>query len=116
MLRMDLAAGQSTDGNSDGNALGGGDSPRSGVFWGRDGEGEDLGSLLISASAGEGRGGAGEHGAREQMLCRDLGPEGGGGWGHPWGPPVLFWGLFDCFLAQEHPGEVGGGGRLSWRV
>lgn len=92
MLRMDLAAGQSTDGNSDGNALGGGGSPRSGVFWGRDGEGEDLGSLRISASAGEGRGGAGEHRAREQMLCRDLGPEGGVAGDTP-GVPLCFFGV-----------------------
>lgn len=83
-------SGESTDGNSHGSLQrpGRGWLPLLrgvlGSGWGRGGY------LLTSASAGVGRGGVGEHRAREQMLCRDLGASGWGWLGTPLGPPCAF--------------------------
>lgn len=95
-------------------ALGGGGSPRSGVFWGRDGEGEDI-FLFLRVP---GWGGVGWASTERGNKCsaETLGQWVGVAGDTPGAPPCAFLVWFDCFLAQEHPGEVGGGGRLSWRV
>lgn len=77
------------------NALGGGGSPCSGVLWGRDGEGEDI--FLLLRVPGWGRVGWASTERGNKRSAETLGPVGGGGWGHLWGPPALFF-LFDLIV------------------